>query len=142
MSHDLALRQSKESRASAKNFVQARGLLADLQRVTMSNRSLDREHTVVSNMARGLEVVLEMKKPGLAAAYLHRQLNKEASEEDAVLHRQVHKDIKEITSVNGKNSFPTLPAWDPSASRSSGLPEYNPLAARSGRSVRGRRSLN
>ena len=108
----------------------------------MSNRSLDREQTVVSNMARGLEVVLEMKKPGLAAAYLHRQLNKVASQEDAALHRQVHEDLKEIMSVNGKNSFPTLPAWDPFASRSSGLPEQNPPAARSGRSVRGRQSLN
>ena len=122
MSHDLALRQSKEPRAAAKNFVQTRGLLADLQRVTMSNRSLHREQTVVSNMARGLEVVLKMKKSGLAAAYLHRQLNKAASEEDAALHRQVHEDLKEIPSVNGKNSFPNLPAWEPSASRGSGLP--------------------
>ena len=46
-----------------------------------------------------------MKKSGLAAAYLHRQMNKAASEEDAALHRQVHEDIKEITSVNGKTVF-------------------------------------
>ena len=91
----------------------------------MSNRSLHREQTVVSNMAQGLEVVLEMKNPGLAAAYLNRQLNKAASEEDAALHRQVHEDLKEITSVNGKTSFLTLLAWDPSASRGSGLPKYN-----------------
>ena len=56
-------------------------------------------------MARGLEVVLEMKKPGLAAAYLHRQLNKVASQEDAALHRQIYEDLKEITSVNGKAVF-------------------------------------
>ena len=93
-------------------------------------------------MARGLEVVLEMKNPGLAAAYLHRQLNKAAPEEDATLHRQVQEDVKEITSVNGRISFPTLPAWDLSASRGSGQPEYNPPAARSGQSVRGRQSLN
>ena len=105
MSHDLALRQSKEPRAAAKNFVQTRGLLADLQRVTMSNRSLHREQTVVSNMARGLEVVLKMKKSGLAAAYLHQQLNKAAPEEDAEWHRQVHEDLKEITSVKAKTVF-------------------------------------
>ena len=94
----------------------------------MSNRSLHREQAAVSNMARGLET-------GLAAAYLHRQLNKAASEEDAALYRQVHEDIKEITSVNGEAVFPTLLAWDPSASRGSGLPEHNPPAARSGRSM-------
>ena len=99
--------------------------------------SLHREQTVVSNMARGLEVVIEMKSPGLAAAYLHRQLNKAASEEDAALHRQVLEDLKKIASVNGKNSFPTLPAWDLPAPRVSSLPEHNPPAARSGRSVRG-----
>ena len=87
-------------------------------------------------MARGLEVVLEMKNPGLAAAYLHRQLKKAVPEEDAALHRQVHQDLKEITSVNGKNSFPTLSAWDLFASRGSGLPEHNPPTAHSGRSVR------
>ena len=82
----------------------------------MANRSLHREQTVVSNMARGLEIEL-------AAAYMHRQLNKAASEEDAALHRQIHEDIKEIMSVNGESGFPTLPAWDPSASTGSGLPE-------------------
>lgn len=66
----------------------------------MSNRPLHREQTVVSSMARGLELVLEMKKYGLAAVYLHRELSKEASEEDAALHKKFHEDLKEITPVN------------------------------------------
>ena len=95
----------------------------------MSNSSLRREHSVVSNMSQGLEVVLKIKIPGLAAAYLHRQLNKVASKEDTPLHRQVYEDLNEISSVNGKNRFPTLPAWDPSASGGTGLPEHSPPAA-------------
>lgn len=64
MSHDLALGHSKEPRAAARNVAQARGLLADLHRGTMLNRSLHREHTVVSYMSQCLEVVLKMKKGG------------------------------------------------------------------------------
>lgn len=108
----------------------------------MTNRSFHREHTVVYNIARGLEVVLEMENSGVAAAYLHRRLNTAASVEDAALYKQVHENLNVITAVNGKNSFPNLPAWDPSAARESRLPEHNPPVARSGRSVQGHQSLN
>lgn len=67
-------------------------------------------------MSQGLEVALKMKKPGLAATFLHRQLNKAASEEDAALRRQVHEDLWEIAAIGGRNSFPTLSGCDPSPS--------------------------
>ena len=63
MVHDLALGHSKELRAVERDVEQDQDLLADLHRVTMSNSSLHREHTMVSNIMRGLEVVFKMKNP-------------------------------------------------------------------------------
>lgn len=76
----------------------------------MSNSSLHREQTVVSNALLRLEVALKMKKPGLAVAFPHKQLNKGAFDDDVTLHIQ-GKDLREIAPVNGRNRFPTLPVW-------------------------------
>lgn len=77
-------------------------------------------------MLQGLEVVHKMEKFGLAAAYFHRQLKK------------IYEDLKDIVSVTVKNSFPTLRAWDLSASEGTGMPKHSPSATSSGRSVRER----
>ena len=63
MVHDLALGHSKEPRAVARDVEHDQDLLADLHRVTMSNSSLRREHTMASNVVWGLEVVFKMKNP-------------------------------------------------------------------------------
>ena len=93
-------------------------------------------------MSQGLEVVLDMKKPRLAVVFRHRRFNKAASDGHAAGHREVHEDLKEILSVNGRNSCPTLSAGVPSASLRIGLLEHSPPVVRSGRSVRGRKSFS
>ena len=70
MVHDLALGHSKEPRAVAMDVEQDQDLLVDLHRVTMSNSSLRREHTMVSNIVWDLEVVFKMKNPWVGRCVL------------------------------------------------------------------------
>lgn len=74
ISRDPTLGQPRESRAEAKGVMQTRGLVLDLHSVTLFNSPLGREQEIVVNMSRGLEVVLMMKTPGLAAAFLQLHL--------------------------------------------------------------------
>lgn len=90
LSGDPALGQSTELRAAASDAMKAKGLFPELHRVTLFTWSRD------------LEMVLEMKKSGMAAPYLHRQLNRVASLEEATLQKKIHEDLKETTAVSGK----------------------------------------
>lgn len=74
MSGDLTLGQSREPRAAVTDAMKVKGLISELNSVTLLNSSLSSEEGLVTSMSRGLEAVLKMKKPGTAACFLHRQL--------------------------------------------------------------------
>lgn len=84
---------------------------------------------------------LKMRKPGVVASYLHRQLNQAESSEEVALQRQVTEDLEEIVAISGKGYFGTLPCWDPSGSVGTSLPVHNQPVVRPNRSARGRQSL-
>ena len=55
-------------------------------------------------------MVLRIRKPGIAASFLHRQLNQVASSQEATLQRNVNRNLKDIKAISGKkNSFGTPP---------------------------------
>ena len=91
---------TKDPRDAPTDVMRANGLISDLHNVTLLDESLSREQTIVAKMTRGLEMVPRMRKLGISASFLHRQLNQVASLQEATLHRNVngkferHKDIK------------------------------------------------
>ena len=123
----------------------AKGLINELHNVTMLDSRLVREQKVIVRLSMGLAHVLQLKKPGMAATYLYRQLNNEASSERAAIQKLVNEDLKEIAAISGKNSFATLHGWDISASVGSGVPTapqsaLQSVSRSSSRSERGRHS--
>ena len=98
---------TKDPRDAPTDVMRANGLISDLHNVTLLDESLSREQTIVAKMTRGLEMVPRMRKLGISASFLHRQLNQVASLQETTSQRNVNGSLKDIKTLSGKNRFAT-----------------------------------
>lgn len=91
------------------NLMKAKCVMSESRSVNLVKGSLSREVRTVPIMPRALELGLKIKKrddhvlPPPAA-------NGVSSTEEATLEKQALENVKEIATINGTNSFPTLPS--------------------------------